>query len=72
MICNLSINEINHNYTPDSPMYCAVARGILNGISPYSGLYENKPIGVFLLYALSFLLTDDVIILIALHFCVYL
>ena len=62
MICNLSINEINHNYTPDSPMYCAVARGILNGISPYSCLYENKPIGVFLLYALSFLLTDDVII----------
>ena len=61
-IINLFISEINLGYTWDSPMYCAVARGMLNGIAPYSGLYENKPICVFLLHALSFLLTDNVII----------
>lgn len=61
-ICNLSIYELNHDYTADTPLYWTVSRGLLNGISPYSGLYENKPVGVFFIYALSFLLTDDIII----------
>lgn len=58
-----SINyELKHAYTSDAPMYWTVGRGILNGIKPYTGLYENKPIGIFALSALSFALCDDTII----------
>ena len=54
--------ELSHAYTADAPMYWAVGRGMLNGILPYSGLYENKPLGIFLISMISFLLTDDTIL----------
>ncbi len=54
--------ELKHAYCSDNPLYWAVGRGILNGLTPYSQLYENKPIGIFLLSALSFALTDDAIV----------
>jgi len=42
----------------DTPMYWAVGRGILNGLTPYLDLFETKPPGIFLLSALSFWLFD--------------
>lgn len=69
IICNSYTYEMNHAYTADAPMYWTVGRGILNGIKPYSGLYENKPVGVFLISALSMLLTDEIILCDA--FCLF-
>ena len=54
--------ELSHAYTADAPLYWAVGRGMLNGLKPYSEMYENKPIGVFLLSALSFYFTDSTIL----------
>lgn len=63
MICrDIFQYELNHAYTADTPLYWAVGRGMLNGLTPYSGMYENKPVGVFLITALSFALTGDTII----------
>lgn len=46
--------ELQGPFTDDSPLYWAVGRGILNGLMPYSDLFESKPPGIFLLSALSF------------------
>ncbi|MBQ3330550.1 MAG: hypothetical protein IJG87_05165 [Ruminococcus sp.] len=54
--------ELNHAYNWDSPLYWAVGRGMINGLKPYAEMYENKPLGIFLVSALSFLLTDDTVI----------
>lgn len=54
--------ELHHAYNWDSPLYWTVGRGMLNGLKPYTDLYENKPLGVFLISAFSFWLTDDTII----------
>ncbi|WP_294413579.1 hypothetical protein [uncultured Ruminococcus sp.] len=54
--------ELSHAYTADAPLYWAVGRGMLNGLTPYSDMYENKPIGVFLLSAISFCFTDSTIL----------
>ncbi len=54
--------EFNYTYTWDSPIYWAVGRGYLNGITPYNGLFETKPPGIFLISAFSLLLTNDVLI----------
>lgn len=54
--------ELNYAYNADAPLYWAVGRGILNGLTPYSGMYENKPLGIFLLSAINFLITDDTIV----------
>lgn len=37
----------------DAGMYLAVGRGMLNGLVPYVDLYENKPVGIFIIAALS-------------------
>lgn len=44
-------------FTADSPIYWAVGRGILNGLTPYRDLFETKPPGMFLVSALSLWLT---------------
>ena len=44
-------------YSDDTTLYWTVGRGIVNGLMPYRDLYETKPPGIFLLSALSFLLT---------------
>lgn len=54
--------ELSHAYTADAPLYWAVGRGMLNGLTPYSDMYENKPVGVFILSAISFFFTDSTII----------
>lgn len=51
------IYEFKGPVTWDSPLYLAVGRGILNGLTPYNQLYENKPPGIFLLSSLSIWLT---------------
>jgi len=38
----------------DTPIYYALGRGLLNGIAPWTGLWETKPPGVFLASAISF------------------
>jgi len=38
----------------DAPVYYAIGRGIVNGIAPWSGLWEIKPPGIFLVSAISF------------------
>jgi len=43
----------------DSDIYFAVGRGIVNGIPPWSGLWDIKPPGIFLLSAISFKLFDS-------------
>lgn len=62
IIYNTWSSEMNHAFNYDSPLYWTVGKGMLNGIKPYSGLYENKPVGIFLISALSFALTDDITI----------
>jgi len=47
-------------YNWDTPIYWAVGRGLLNGLKPYSDLWETKPPGIFFLSALSLLLTGNV------------
>ncbi len=54
--------ELSHAYTADAPLYWAVGRGMLNGLKPYSEMYENKPIGVFALSAISFYFTNSTIL----------
>lgn len=40
----------------DSQLYFTVARGVLNGLTPYKDLFESKPPGMFLLAIVSLLL----------------
>lgn len=54
--------ELHHAYTVDSSLYWSVGRGILNGLTPYSEMYENKPIGIYVMSAISFALTNDTIL----------
>ncbi|MFH0851471.1 MAG: hypothetical protein V1876_01860 [Candidatus Peregrinibacteria bacterium] len=49
--------ELAGPYTADSPIYWAVGRGILNGLTPYRDLFETKPPGIFLISSLSLWLT---------------
>src|SRR3989344_2498866 len=51
------IYELRMPFTWDTTLYIAVGRGILNGLTPYADLYENKPPGIFLMSALSLWLT---------------
>ena len=51
---NCMLYELHHAYTADAPQYWAIGRGILNGLMPYTNMYENKPLGIFLLSAISF------------------
>ena len=44
-------------YNVDTPIYWTVGRAILKGYTPWRDLYETKPPGIFLLSALSYLLT---------------
>ncbi len=52
------ITEAGGPVHDDYPLYTIVGRGILNGLTPYVDLYESKPPGMYLLSALSLLLTN--------------
>src|SRR4051794_25138269 len=43
----------------DSAIYFTIGRGIVHGLVPYRDLFETKPPGVFLLAALSLLISGD-------------
>lgn len=47
----------------DAYIFSVVGRGIVNGLTPYRDLFETKPVGAFLLSALSLRLTDDFFLL---------
>jgi len=51
--------ELKNPYTADLSIYVAVGRGILNGLTPYVDLFENKPPGIFLLAAASLWMFND-------------
>jgi len=56
----LRINyELSGVYTWDTTIYWAVGRGIVNGIAPWSGLFDIKPPGMHLLSAFSFKFFDS-------------
>ncbi len=59
-ITHVTAFEFSHAYTADGPLYWTVGRAMLKGMRPYIDMYENKPVGVFALCALSFALTDDI------------
>ena len=44
-------------YNVDTPIYWAIGHGILKGFVPYRDMYETKPPGIFMLSALSYLVT---------------
>jgi len=46
----------------DVNLYWTIGRGIINGILPYTGLFETKPPGIFILSALSFYFFDSTIL----------
>jgi len=48
--------ELQGTLHDDVYTYLAVGRGILNGLTPYTDLFESKPLGVFLLAAFSLVL----------------
>ena len=47
----------------DAYIYLTVGRGILNGLRPYTDLFESKPPGIFYLNALSLWLTNGTFLL---------
>jgi hypothetical protein len=49
--------ELRGPYTWDTPIYFAVGRGLLNGLKPYTDLFETKPPGIFFLSAFSLLVS---------------
>jgi hypothetical protein len=57
--------RINYEFTAyeiyDSFMYRTVGRGIVNGIAPYTGLWDIKPPGIHLLHAISFKISDSTV-----------
>lgn len=51
--------ELAGSYHSDVSIFLTVSRGILNGLLPYSDLFENKAPGIYLLGALSLRFFDD-------------
>ena len=55
--------ELSSPYTADMSIYLGMGRGILNGLTPYIDLFENKPPGMFLMSALSIWMFDGPLLL---------
>ncbi|MSR87223.1 hypothetical protein EXS70_03565 [Candidatus Peribacteria bacterium] len=55
----------------DGLLYFTVGRGILNHVTPYVGLFESKPPGMFLVAALSLLTTGNERLALALQILIY-
>lgn len=56
-------HETLGTYYGDINIYLALGRGLLNGLTPYTDLFETKPPGMFLLSALSLWLFDGAALL---------
>ncbi len=54
-----SYYEFRGPITADTTLYMAVGRGLLNGLVPYADLFENKPLGIFLLSSVSLFFFGD-------------
>ncbi|MEI6132472.1 MAG: hypothetical protein WCQ41_06595 [Bacillota bacterium] len=50
--------ELAASYNWDTPVYWAMGRGILNGLTPYVDMFEIKGPGIFYITALSFLTSN--------------
>ncbi|HEY9630391.1 MAG TPA: glycosyltransferase family 39 protein [Coleofasciculaceae cyanobacterium] len=53
----------------DESLYLLVSQSMLDGDIPYVGIWDNKPVGIYLLYILSFLLFGKSIFAIRLLSC---
>jgi len=61
--CRMLLYELSGVFNAwDTNIFWTVGRGIANGIPPYSGLFEIKPPGIFVLSALSFYFFDSPIL----------
>ena len=49
--------EMQGPFNADSSLYWAVGKGMLNGLVPYTDLFETKPPGIFIISAFSYWLT---------------
>lgn len=52
------LHELSGEIRSDTTIYFAVGRGILNGLTPYIDLFDFRPPGMFLVGALSLMLSD--------------
>lgn len=55
----------------DAPIYFTMGRGLLNGLSLYTDLFESKPPGIFLLAALSLFATGDERLIVSLQLALF-
>jgi len=61
--CRMLLYELSGVFNAwDTNIFWTVGRGIANGIPPYSGLFDIKPPGIFVLSALSFYFFDSPIL----------
>jgi len=61
--CRMLLYELSGAFNAwDTNIFWTVGRGIANGIPPYSGLFDIKPPGIFVLSALSFYFFDSPIL----------
>jgi hypothetical protein len=56
-VCGRLAYELKEIANWDTGMYYAVGKGLVHGIPPYSGLYENKPPMIFFLSGVSYFIT---------------
>ena len=64
--------EVRGAIDSDALLYFTVGRGILNGLTPWADLFESKPPGMFLIAALSLIVTGDELLAIAMQIGVFL
>jgi hypothetical protein len=58
--CRMLLYELSGVFNSwDTPIFWTVGRGIVNGIPPYTGLFDIKPPGIFILSAISFYFFDS-------------
>jgi len=61
--CRMILYELSGVFNAyDTSIFWTVGRGIANGIPPYTGLFDIKPPGIFILPALSFYFLDSPIL----------
>jgi len=61
--CRMLLYELSGVFNAyDTPIFWTIGRGIANGIQPYTGLFDIKPPGIFILSALSFYFFDSPIL----------
>ena len=59
LVRRFALFDAQVQFGTDAPLYFGMGRGILNGLVPYLDLFETKPPGMYLLSALSLLISGD-------------